>query len=32
MTFFLDVATAAVRYDEANNNMVFKRENECYVL
>jgi len=32
MTFFLDVANAAGRYDEANNNMVFKRKNGCYVL
>lgn len=26
MTFFLDVANAAVRYDGTNNTMVFKRE------
>jgi DNA-binding NarL/FixJ family response regulator len=26
MTFLLDVANAAVRYDGANNDMVFKRE------
>jgi hypothetical protein len=33
MTFLLDVANAAVRYDGANNDMVFKREKTgvmCY--